>query len=109
MYWQRRDDSFNQFVAGLMRKNELKKTKQYLHLADNSTLDKTDMFANVRPLFDAINKPSQQNYKPTQHVSVDESMMPYFERHEAKQYIQEKLIKFGFKLRDMASPLDCCI
>ena len=34
-------------MAGLMSKNEFEETKQYLHLADNLTLDKTDMFAKV--------------------------------------------------------------
>ena len=72
-------------------------------------MDKTDKFAKVRPLFDAINKQSQLNYKPTQHVSVDESMVPYFRKHGAKQYIQEKPIKFGYNLWVMASRLGYCI
>ena len=108
MYWQKRDDSFNHAVTELMTKNKFEETKQYLHLANNSTLDKADKFAEVRPLFDA-NKQSQLNYKPTQHVSVDESMVSYFGMHGAKQYIHEKLIKFGYKLWVMASPLSYCI
>ena len=102
-------DSFNHVVTGLMTKNEFEETIQYLHLADNSTLDKADKFAKVQPLFDAINKQSQLNYKPTQHVSVDESMVPYFGKHGAKQYIHGKPIKFGYKLSVMASPLGYCI
>ena len=109
MYWQMRDDSYNRLVSNLMTKNEFEATKQYLHLADNDNLDKTDKFAKVRPLFDAINKQCKENYKPTQHVSVDESMVPYFGRHGAKQYIHGKPIKFGYKLWVMSNPLGYCI
>ena len=38
----------------------------------------TDGFAKVRPLFDAINKQCLAHYEPKQHLSVDESMVPYF-------------------------------
>ena len=88
MYWLKRDDSFNHVVIGLMTKNEFEDTKQYLQFAENSTVDKADKFAKVRSLFDAINKQSPLNYKPTQHVSVDESMVPY----------HGKPINFGYKL-----------
>ena len=109
MYWQRRDDSFNPIVTGLMTKNEFEETKQYLQFADNSTVDKADKSAKVRPLFDAINKQSPLNYKPTQHVSVDESEVPYFGKRGTKQYIHGKPINFGYKLWVMASPFGYCI
>ena len=109
MYWQMRDDSYNRLISNIMTKNEYEVTKQYLHLADNDRLDKADKFAKVRPLFDSINKQCKENYKPTQHVSVDESMVPYFGRHSAKQYIHGKPIKFGYKLWVMSNPLGYCI
>ena len=40
---------------------------------------------------------------------MDESTLPYFEKHGAKQYIHGKPIKFGYKLWVMASPLCYCI
>ena len=49
------------------------------------------------------------NYRHIQHLSVDESTVPYFEKHEAKQYIHGKNIKFGFKLWVMATLLGYCI
>ena len=33
-----------------------------------------------------------------QRFCVDESMIPYFGKHSAKQYIKGKPIKFGYKL-----------
>ena len=62
----------------------------------------------MRSLFNAINKQCILNYQPTQHASVDESVVPYFEKHEAKQYIHDKPIKFGFNLWVMANPLGYC-
>ena len=68
-----------------MNKNEFKESKQFLHLADNESLDKTDRFAKVRPFFDVVNKHCVAYYKSEQHLSVDKSMVPYFEKHGAKQ------------------------
>ena len=109
MYWERQEDSHNSLVASLLSKNEFEDCKKYLHLCDNNDLDPADKFAKVRPLFNAINETCLANYQPSQHVSIDESMVPYFGRHGAKQYIHGKPIKFGYKLWVMASPLGYCI
>ena len=90
-------------IASLINKNEFEDCKKYLHLCDNIAPDPSDKFAKVRPLFDAINKTCLINYHPSQHVSIDDSMVPYFGRHGAKQYIYGKPIKFGYKL--WATPL----
>ena len=95
MYWQRREGCQNRMATALMTKNEFKDCKQFLHLADNENLDKTERFGKVRPLFDAINKQLVAHYTPEQHLSVDESIVPYFGKHGAKQYIHGKLIKVG--------------
>ena len=78
-------------------------------MADNENLDKTDRFAKVRPWFDAINQQYVAHYKPEQHLRVDESMVPYFGKHGAEQYIHGKLIKFGYKLWVLAKPLGYCV
>ena len=46
---------------------------------------------------------------PKQHLSVDKSMVPYFGKHGAKQYIRGKPIKFGYKLWVLAKPLGYCV
>ena len=109
MYWERREDCHNLVVSAVMTKTEFLECKRYLHLADNNALNSSDKSAKVRPLFNAINQKCIFNYQPTQHVSVDEFMVPYFEKHGAKQYIHGKLIKFRFKLWVMAYPLGYCI
>ena len=96
-------------ATALMTKNEFEDCKQFLHLAHNENLDKTDRFGKVRPLFHAINKQCVAHHRPEQHLSVDESLVPYFGKHGAKQYIHEKPIKFGYKLWVLAKPLGHCV
>ena len=109
MYWQRREDCQNRMATSLMTKNEFEDCKQFLHLTDNENLDKTERFGKVRPLFDAIDKQCVAHYRPEQHLSVDESMVSYFGKHGAKQYIHRKPIKFGYKLWVLAEPLGYCV
>ena len=45
----------------------------------------------------------------TQHANIDKSMVPYFGKRGAKQYIHVKPINFGFKLLIMATLLGYCI
>ena len=109
MYWQRREYCQNRVATALMTKNEFEDCKQFLHLADNENLDKTDRFGKVRPLFDAINKQCVAHYRPERHLSVDESIVPCFGKHGAKQYIHGKPIRFGYKLWVLAKPMGYCI
>ena len=66
----------------MMTKTEFLDCKRYLPLADKIALNSLDKFAKVRP-FNAINEQCILNYQPTQHVSVDEPMIPYFGKHGA--------------------------
>ena len=56
-------------------------------------LDNSDKFAKVRPLLDSINEKCIQQYPVVQNISVEESMVPYFGKHGAEQYIHGKPIK----------------
>ena len=94
----------------MITKTEFLVYKRYLHLADNKAFNSSDKFAKVRPFCNAINEQCIFNYQPTQEVSIDKSMMVlYFTKHGAKPYIHGKLIKFGFKLWVMGTPLGYCI
>ena len=91
MNWQRKEDNQGRMVKALMIKREFEESKQFLHLADNESLRKTDRFDKVRPLFDAVNKQCVAYYKPEQHLSVDKSMVLYFGKHGAKQLYRIQL------------------
>ena len=56
----------------------------------NSRLDGNDKFAKVRLLIIIVNDACLKNFLPQQTISVDESMVPCFGRHGAKQYIRGK-------------------
>ena len=109
MYWERQEDTYNTLPASLLSENEFEDCKKCLHFCDNNARGPSDKFAKVWPLFDAINKTCLINYQPSQHVSIDESMVAYFGRDGEKQYIHGKPIKFGCKLWVMATPLGYCI
>ena len=96
MYWESSEDCHNLVISAMVTKTKFLECKQYLHLADNNALNGSDKFSKGRPLFNAINEQCILNYQPNKHVSIDESMVPYFGKHGAKQYIHGKPIKFGY-------------
>ena len=55
------------------------------------------------PLYDLLNTKIVQFGIVHESLSVDEEMVPYFGRHSCKQFIKAKPIRFGFKLRVLAS------
>lgn len=74
-----------------------------IHFANNKSQDSKEKFAKVRPMLDHVNSACLANFQPEQVLSVDESMVPYFGRHSAKQYIHRKPIKFGYWQLDWAT------
>ena len=90
MYWERREDCHNLVVSVMMTKIGFLECKQYLHLPDNNDLNSSVKFEKVQPLFNAINEQCILSYQPTQNVSIDESKVPYFEKHGAKHYTHGK-------------------
>ena len=107
MFWERQEHCHNIVVSAMMTKTDFLESKRYLQVAGNNAVKSSDKFAKVRPLFNAINEQCIfiLNYQPTHHASAAKSMVPYFGRHGAKQYIHVKPIKFGFKFWVMTTPL----
>ena len=109
MYWEMSSDSRNTIVASLFTRNRFLDVLQYLHLADNNNLNPSDKFSKVNPLFKMIDESCLQNFISEKNVSIDESMVPYYGRLGCKQYIQNKPVKFGYKLWVAATPLGYAI
>ena len=105
MYWEAKEDVHNILVSAAMSRNRFSSIVRNIHFANNNTLDSSDRFAKVRPLLDHVNSSCIANFIPEQTLSVDESMVPYFGRHGAKQYIHGKPIKFGYKMWVLATRL----
>lgn len=52
----------------------------------------------LEPIWSMFATNCKKYYKLTQTVSIDESMCGFQGRHESKQYMPKKPIKFGFKV-----------
>lgn len=98
MYWSKEADKGIDLIRNAMSRNQFRSIKQNLHLCDNKDLDKSDKFAKLRPLIDALNKKFLQFGIFSNYLSIDEEMVPYFGRHSAKMFIKGKPVRFGFKL-----------
>lgn len=113
MYWSSDEDIGLPLVKDTMAKNKFKAIKQYLHLANNDTLDNSDKLAKIRPFYDLLNRQLQQHGIFSEALSIDEQMVPYFGRHSSKMYMKGKPVKFGYKLWLLCSsegyPFNCIV
>lgn len=109
MFWEDSADVHNELVTNAMRRKRFEEIFKYLHFADNSKLDKHDKMAKLRPVMDRLNDLFQKNAPPETVVSIDESMIPYFGRHNLKQCIRNKPVRFGYKAWVMSHRLGYCV
>ncbi|GBP86943.1 PiggyBac transposable element-derived protein 4 [Eumeta japonica] len=63
-----------------------------------------DRFAKIRPIVDHFNKTMTNIYSPGKQLSLDESMVLWRGRLLFRQYIKNKLHKYGVKLYVLAEP-----
>ena len=80
-----------------MRRNRFEVLKAYAHFADNAKLS-NDKFTKMRPLLTMLSERFLQYAILDEKLCVDESMIPYFGRHGAKQFLRGKPIRFGYKV-----------
>lgn len=105
LYWSHDKDVHNQAVSEAMARDRFEEITRYLHLADNTQLDPNDRMAKVRPLLSMMNERCLNFFQKEQNLSIDESMVPYYGRHGAKQFIRGKPIRFGYKFWVLTTPL----
>lgn len=96
IFWSREDD-IPKLLSESMRCTRFELILRFLHLNDNSTLNPDDNLYKLRPLIDMLNTAFSKNEGLDEMLSVDESMIPYYGKHCAKQFIRGKPIRFGFK------------
>ena len=82
-----------------MSRNHFWKIKSYLHVFGNDNLNLEDKWAlaKLRPLIQMVNDKLIQFGVFTEHLSIDEQMVPYFGQHSCKMFIRGKPIRFGYK------------
>ncbi|KAK6173089.1 hypothetical protein SNE40_016615 [Patella caerulea] len=104
MYWENSDDVRNDIVASAFPYKRFEELVKHIHLADNTKLDHSDKMAKLRPLIDRLNVNFLKLWPASQNVNVDESMISYYGRHSSKQFIQNKPIRYGYKVWCLNTP-----
>ena len=95
-------------AAKCMSRNRFYKLKRFLHLADNTALDKADKITKLQPFMIIVNQSFQKFGIFHEELSIDEAMVKYYGRHPTKQFIQGKPIRFGYKNWILASSDSNC-
>ena len=86
-----------------MARKRFKDIKRYLHFVDNNHLQIEEKLAKIRPQQDKVNRSLQQFGFFSKYLSIDEQMVPYFDRRSSKMFIRGKPIRFGYKNWVLAS------
>ncbi|GBP67182.1 PiggyBac transposable element-derived protein 3 [Eumeta japonica] len=105
MYWDQSIDTHHSGVATCMTPNRFEELLRFFHACDNSSLPPDDKFGKVRPLWDMMNERWLKFFPGDKHLSIDESMVPYFGKHGTKQHIHGKPIRFGYKIWSLCTRL----
>lgn len=96
MYWSGETD-VPTILQNSIRLNRYEQILRNIHLNDNNNIYPEDRLYKLRPLITELNKNFRYHGGLEENLSIDESMIPYYGRHYAKQYIKGKPIRFGFK------------
>ncbi|MCL4143795.1 UNVERIFIED_CONTAM: hypothetical protein GTU68_064841, partial [Idotea baltica] len=97
-YWDQEDDMRNESIYNALRRNRFETIMQFLHMADNTSLNADDKYAKIRPFSELLRKNFMEHFCPSQQLSHDETMIEYFGKHGCKQCIRNKPIRFGYKV-----------
>lgn len=96
LYWNSTED-IPDILRKSMRLNRYEMLLRHLHFNDNAKIDRNDKLYKIRPLLEALNRNFKNHGGLEEGLSIDESMIPYYGKHYAKQYIKGKPIRFGYK------------
>ena len=97
-YWAVGKDLRNEAIYKAMKRDRFDSITKCLHFQLNSELDKEDKYSKIRPLITHLQKKFVENFILTKHISHDEAMVEYFGKHDCKQSIRNKPIRFGYKV-----------
>ncbi|KAK3880920.1 hypothetical protein Pcinc_014570 [Petrolisthes cinctipes] len=87
----------NEKVSSTMSRDRWENIKMKFHLTDNSQIDEHDKWSKVRPLLDHLRSKFKE-IPMTEHLCVDEQLVPFKGRSSMKQYIPMKPHNCGYKI-----------
>ena len=85
-------------VSSVMSRTCFKKIQQNFHLMGNARLQPGDKLGKIQPVYDELLSKLQQFGVLHQLLSIDESIVPYYEHDSCMMFIKGKPIQFRFKL-----------
>lgn len=95
LHWS--EDSQCEAITNVMTRMRWEEIKNHLHLVDNTTINQNDKIAKVRILVNHL-RTEFQKIPMTEHLSIDEQMVPFKGSSSLKQYIPKKPYKWGYKM-----------
>lgn len=113
-YWSSCPDLHDSFVSKFMTVNRFGWLLSHLHVNDNHFLPtrnspRYDKLYKIRPLLDTLQHTFEHNYRPTEHMAIDESMIKFKGRSYLKQYMPKKPIKRGYKVWMLCTSSGYCL
>lgn len=102
-YWSSRIELRDDYISTAMSRDRFGWLLSNLHLNNNATEpkkqdDNYDKLYKIRPLLDALSNSYQNSFMPSEHQSIDESMIRFKGRSSIRQYMPMKPIKRGYKV-----------
>ncbi|CAK9814101.1 PiggyBac transposable element-derived protein 3 [Anthophora plagiata] len=100
MYWS--SETRVSAVADTMSRTRWKEIKSKIHFSRNlqdntNNSEVTDSLQKIRPILDKLLK-NFNRIPMSEHVCVDEQIIPFKGRHRLKQYMPKKPKKWGYKV-----------
>ena len=72
---------------------------RFIHFNNNhGILAQQDKLHKIRPLLDKMSERFQEVYKSSEHLVIDDSMIPFRGRAILRQYLSGKAHKYGLKI-----------
>ncbi|XP_049770962.1 piggyBac transposable element-derived protein 2-like [Schistocerca cancellata] len=98
MYWEQAPDVSVPLVFNSMSRNRFREIKRFIHLNDNSKIDRNDKMYKLRVYFEMLKKKFGKFGVFHSELSIDGMMERYYGKHSAKMFLRGKPIKFGYKI-----------
>ncbi|XP_049947601.1 piggyBac transposable element-derived protein 2-like [Schistocerca serialis cubense] len=98
MYWEQAPDVGVPLVFNSMSGNSFREIKRFIHLNDNSKIDRNDKMYKLRLYFEILKKEFGKFGVFHSELSIDEMMVRYYRKPSAKMFLRGKPIKFGYKI-----------
>ncbi len=96
-HWATNSIFFNEVFSSKMSRDRFKQILARITFCDKQSEKKEIPFNKLSVLISKVLDNSKKYYKPAKNLSLDESMIAFSGRHQAKLYMPTKPIRFGFK------------